>query len=336
MNNFRFTLEKYKNPSSRHTCPNCGEKRSFSRYVDTQNEMQFSDSVGRCNREDKCGYHYPPKAYFADNPDNCSSSDYRPSLPHKQMQRPTPSYLSYSLVEESLSNYSNNNLYQYVKSIFGYKLTNYLFEKYRIGTSDHWQGATIFWQIDQQQKVRTGKVMLYDQSNGRRKKQPINYINWVHSLLKIENYNLDQCFFGEHLISKTEDLPIGIVESEKSAMVAACYIPQFIWIATGGKHGCFTVDHLQILRGHKVVLFPDLGAIELWEQKAEMMKQAAGIDVHIFDYLEKNAPEEEKKEGYDIADYLLQQPPQKAIYEVWIENNPLLKMLVEDMDLIEE
>lgn len=34
--------------------------------------------------------------------------------------------------------------------------------RYRIGTSNHWPNATIFWQIDQQQKVHTGKIMLYD------------------------------------------------------------------------------------------------------------------------------------------------------------------------------
>lgn len=34
--------------------------------------------------------------------------------------------------------------------------------RYRIGTNNHWPNATIFWQIDQQQKVHTGKIMLYD------------------------------------------------------------------------------------------------------------------------------------------------------------------------------
>jgi len=29
----------------------------------------FPDHVGRCNRESNCGYHYSPKQFFADNPD---------------------------------------------------------------------------------------------------------------------------------------------------------------------------------------------------------------------------------------------------------------------------
>ena len=37
--------------------------------------LYLSDSVGKCNRLNKCGYHYTPRQYFADNPhkrDKCS------------------------------------------------------------------------------------------------------------------------------------------------------------------------------------------------------------------------------------------------------------------------
>ena len=30
--------------------------------------MYINDDVGKCNRLDKCGYHYPPRQYFADHP----------------------------------------------------------------------------------------------------------------------------------------------------------------------------------------------------------------------------------------------------------------------------
>ena len=42
---------------------------TFTRYIDTENNNQYiNDNVGKCNRLDKCGYHYTPKQYFADNP----------------------------------------------------------------------------------------------------------------------------------------------------------------------------------------------------------------------------------------------------------------------------
>lgn len=59
-----------------------------------------------------------------------------------------------------------------------------------------------------------------------------------------------------------------------------------------------------VLAGRSVVLFPDLGATDYWQSKIGLMK-SYGIKVQMFDYLEVNATENERKRGYDIADYLL-------------------------------
>ena len=61
--------------------------------------------------------------------------------------------------------------------------------------------------------------------------------------------------------------------------------------------------------------------------------QELGIEIIIFDYLECNATEEQIKEGYDIADFLLQIKPQEAIIQTLIESNPILQYLIEDLDL---
>ena len=58
-----------------------------------------------------------------------------------------------------------------------------------------------------------------------------------------------------------------------------------------------------------------------------------GIEVHMFDYLEANATENERKEGYDIADYLLKVKPDEAIFQQMIRKNPILKTLIETFDL---
>ena len=69
MNRYRFILEKYRGISTRYTCPQCGRRHTFTRYIDTENNNKYiSDNVGKCNRLDKCGYHYTPKQYFTDNP----------------------------------------------------------------------------------------------------------------------------------------------------------------------------------------------------------------------------------------------------------------------------
>ena len=69
MTQYRYQLEKYRGRSTRHVCPQCGRKNVFTRYVDTENNnIYISDNVGKCNRLDKCGYHYTPHQYFTDNP----------------------------------------------------------------------------------------------------------------------------------------------------------------------------------------------------------------------------------------------------------------------------
>ena len=66
---YRYQLERYRGRSTRHVCPQCGRKNVFTRYVDTENNnIYINDIVGKCNRIDKCGYHYTPHQYFTDNP----------------------------------------------------------------------------------------------------------------------------------------------------------------------------------------------------------------------------------------------------------------------------
>lgn len=88
--------------------------------------------------------------------------------------------------------------------------------RYRIGTSNHWPNATIFWQIDQQQKVHTGKIMLYDYHTGHRVKDPFNHIAWVHKSENTKNFHLKQCLFGLHLLRPDTKI-VAIVEAEKDS-----------------------------------------------------------------------------------------------------------------------
>ena len=80
MNDYRYQLEKYRGRSTRYTCPQCGRKYCFTRYIDTETNQYINDRVGKCNRLDKCGYHYTPRQYFEDNPwlkeDECPSIHY--------------------------------------------------------------------------------------------------------------------------------------------------------------------------------------------------------------------------------------------------------------------
>ena len=76
--------------------------------------------------------------------------------------------------------------------------------RYRLGASK--QGGVIFWQIDQEERVRDGKVMYY-QTDCHRDKQ--HNPTWVSTLLRQRDpfpnspHETSHCFFGTHLLTES-------------------------------------------------------------------------------------------------------------------------------------
>lgn len=207
-----------------------------------------------------------------------------------------PSFISLDIFKDSLKDYESNNFVHYLIELFGSVITKGLIEKYYIGTSDYWEGASTFWQIDNAGKIRAGKIMHYSPITGKRIKEPFSHIQWVHCVLKLPNYNLQQGFFGAHLL-KDNNKPCAIVESEKTAIIASVYLPKIIWLAAGNKQG-LSADKCNELAGRNVTLYPDSNAFDEWNEKAKE------YGFKISDLLEKKATKEEKQQGLDIADYL--------------------------------
>ena len=174
-------------------------------------------------------------------------------------------YHTIAQLHATLTDYGTNHLVQFLTQRLGVNAVQRLLEQYRIGTHHHWRGSTVFWYVDAQQQVCSGKVMQYNPADGRRVKQPFNHITWMHSLLKMEGFSRRACLFGEHLLRNTV-LPVSIVESEKTALIAAHYLPQSIWLATGGLSALNVAHCKQVLKGRKVTLFPDEGAYDKWYQ----------------------------------------------------------------------
>ena len=128
------------------------------------------------------------------------------------------SHIDYKTFKESLDvdfYLVQNNLIEYLYSIFDDETVGNLSERFNIGSSKYWKGSTVFWQIDEKEKVRSGKIILYDKTSGKRTKN----ITWVHSVLKLKKFNLKQCLFGLHQLNNFPDHIIGIVESEKTAII---------------------------------------------------------------------------------------------------------------------
>jgi hypothetical protein len=304
MTEHKYILEPYKGMNTRYHCPSCQQKnKTFSRYIDTETGNHINPSVGRCNRESNCGYHYTPKQYFQDN--NISFDTHQPKAYKPRPVTPQPKPVSFIPVEvfkASLKAHETNYFVQFLINHFGVEVASQLVSRYFIATSNYWNGATVFWQIDTQGEVRTGKIMLYSPTTGKRVKEPFNHIGWVHKALKQPEFELKQCLFGEHLlIDKTK--PVAIVESEKTAVIASVYLPQFIWVAVGSLSN-LNVERCSVLKGRKVFLFPDSDGYIKWRKRLRELSKITMFTIS--DLLERKSTKIEKENGLDIADYLLQ------------------------------
>ena len=321
MNEHRFILQPYRSKGSRFYCPLCQDsRRTFTRYIDLETNLYLADHVGRCDREDNCTYHYTPRQYFAENPYNLLTRQIKMcnAMPVKDLFN----YLPTSLVKESMLEkaYAHNNFILFLDGVFGRETATALARRYKIGTSKHWYGATVFWQVDTTGRVRTGKIMLYNPFTGKRVKQPFNHIAWVHNLMRtansrmqnennnseIENpkseFKLQQCFFGEHLLREDEEAIVAITESEKTALMASIMMPDFIWLAAGSLNG-LDEDKCRVLHNRTVLLFPDVGCYKNWAERAHYLNlkiPTATFTVH--PEMETTATPEERATGADMGD----------------------------------
>ncbi len=309
-NEYRYILERYKGKNTRYKCPHCGANRSktFVRYIDTYTGLHVADDVGKCDRENNCGYHYTPYQYFKEHgitPDNTTPPQ------EEVIEKPVPiSYIPNDVFKQSLTGYNTNSFIKYLNTLFDADTVTKLIARYFLGSTIRKQGGVIFWQVDAEGNIRTGKIMNFNPDTGKRLKED-NQLNWVHSSrdesykLIYPEYNLQQCFFGEHLLKEDKTRKVAIVESEKTAIIASVYMPDFIWLAAGGIHG-LNAEKFKSLKNRDVILFPDINAYDVWLKKARDFSGYARIKVS--DYLERNANDEQQKEGLDIADFLVLKP----------------------------
>lgn len=311
-------LEKYKGRSTRHTCPGCNGKHEFSRYVDTSTGQYIADHVGMCNNLHKCGYHYPPAEFYKENPDK--KTEARPYVPIEQKQEPEKpvQYIPATVAQATFRDYDKNNLALGLSYLFSPVVTTELIDKYCIGTAKLFPGACVYWQKDIEGRFRQCKIMQYDPLTVKRVKG-IDVVFYGKKILKDPDANLQQSFFGEHLLNKRPGATVCITEAEKTAIVASVFMPQFIWIAAGGAvSGCKWMETKvhNVLKGRKVILYPDHGyyyrpkdkpekwitCFEKWSERAEAIRAISGIDITVSELLERSGIE---KDGSDIADYLL-------------------------------
>ena len=215
-------------------------------------------------------------------------------------------------------------------------------EAYRVGHSKY--GHTIWWQIDEDYKVRTGKMMLY-KTDGHRDKVTAHNFDWIHSMLErnglvdLNKYEMRQCYFGQHLLNVFPKANINIVESEKTAVIMsiAYGCPEHqIWVACGGMP-FITQERLEpfIKAGRYITLFPDRDGRPQWKDKLDTIdyKKLRYNDEFVTKYWK---PEDgEKADIADIIVRLVMQGKRRDTMKEMMEKSEALRLLNEKFNLKE-
>ncbi|MBJ6111780.1 hypothetical protein JAO73_22360 [Hymenobacter sp. BT523] len=327
-----YLLQQYAGPRSRTACPACGTPRSFTRYFIAATGELLPEAFGRCDREVKCGFHLSPYARPSEGGPSYAASlkrgnTFKTAKPigfRRRLPPLSPLTIPQDVYRASLCHYERNALVQLLRKRFGEVAVADLLARFPLGTSSYWPGACVFWLIDKQGRVRGGQVVLYDDT-GHTVKHPHRHTSWVHPALVrahqkrgealpdwlqeyARNGAKSPCLYGlpqlnMELLSK----PVALVESAKTAMLATLHFPMFVWLATMGL-SYLTAERLEPLQGRRVVLFPDAGAFDKWNHKAEGLRRL-GFDITVSDGLEKLATPAEREAGLDLADIILRQAP---------------------------
>lgn len=297
---YRYRLQKSSTGHPKLYCPACGQK-TLVPYIDVETGNIVHETCGRCDREVNCQYHLPPHEFFAQNGGGPKKQYFFPKKEFSQSADSNRfSCIHNDYLKKSMDDLARNSLLIYLREKYGFwPLVNSI-HQYRLGTSHYWPFSTIFWQIDLQGNIRTGKIMQYDHHTGHRVKNPNAKVMWAHKLVADDNFQLRQCLFGEHLLSDTEK-PVAIVESEKTAVIASMFFPDAIFVATGGISN-LRREVCKVLKNRTVILFPDLGAEEIWREYASRIPELA--TARFSTWLQNHSTDEQKHLGLDLGDYL--------------------------------
>ena len=332
-----YRLAPYTGRKGYSICPNC-ERRSFTRYIDTKTgDVLEDDKLGWCNHRVSCTEHNSPYQRQAGEYSYAKQmwlEERRGAVPARttrQVVKPvhtpisTPKQLAIipqDIYHASLNDkqYERNAFAKLLYAHIGVGAANELLKQFRVGTSSHWLGACVFWVIDEHERVRGGKIMLFG-PDGHRVKQPKSCITWAHTALsdklKREQKPLPSWLAEyENATGKGSSLfglpqffaaprykTVAIVESPKTAILATAFFPQFTWLATMGLSN-LTEDRLVPLRGRRIVLWPDANALSIWQTAAVKLRRL-GFNIQVSERLEQIVTEEERQKGFDLADVFL-------------------------------
>lgn len=146
-------------------------------------------------------------------------------------------------------------LFRWMCSMFAEEKVRAVWNKYNVTTDSH--GNACFWYVNQYGKILFDKRIAY-RDDGHRDKT-----FFPGRQFRVADGYSGRCYFGACV--PDDGRKAFIVESEKSALLAALYYDGRRFLATGGKSGLHDIEP-------NMLLVPDMDARMEWEEKGEVWR----------------------------------------------------------------
>lgn len=232
------------------------------------------------------------------------------SLPNTEYSKRQPKqepqteyyYIPKDTLNSMAAHANETSLYAFLCGLFPAEDVDRVFGLYRLGGSRHinaLQGgrAISYPYINAKLHCVDCKVMHLDPVSGSRKSAPPiktwtedgeqreSKVTWALAELRMKHLRAPWCNFGEHLLSLNPHKPVGILESEKSAVILSLMYPDIVWLAVGSESN-LNAERLKPCKGRKITIYPDRDAYSRWKSIADDLAKeySITIDTTILDY----------------------------------------------------
>jgi hypothetical protein len=186
---------------------------------------------------------------------------------------------------------------KFLEETLGGEITRRIISHFKVGTAR--SGGTVFWYFDKEGYCRMPKVVFYAADGHRIKDDPDRKPHCA-GYTNAKGYSLP--LFGEQQLNErlySNHTPVVLVESEKTACVGYAFLPQYVWLASGGARS-INKTRAAALNGRQVLILPDADQAgrEGAQRTLHLLKQL-GVAAQVKDlFLQKT-------DHTDLADHLL-------------------------------
>ena len=234
---------------------------------------------------------------------------------------PTYNFIELTIIKRLQGN--RNTFVDFLLTLFDKPKVAAAVQRYFIGGDSH--GRTIFPNLDQEGRCVGGAVIPY-LVNGHRDKT--KGLSNIHAELRQRDKTLPtqahQVLLGSHLLRLYPTASVGVVESQKSAVILSIIYPDVVWLATAGMTN-FNARLLAPIYDRNVVAYPDVNGVKVWTERA---KDLPFKNIRVSDWWRYAQDEkedicdvviravQEEKAPYSVPDFIIDHFKQEAVTDL--------------------